>query len=97
MQATPGSLSADYKAPGGKLLRVRLTLDTDLVQLNLEISLAKELRQGLLVDLWPRLAPSIARNVSLHSKWGITRLAGRTQSPAAERFIACVEAACSQN
>jgi DNA-binding transcriptional LysR family regulator len=75
----------------------RLTLDTDLVQLNLEISLAKELRQGLLVDLWPRLAPSIARNVSLHSKWGITRLAGRTQSPAAERFIACVEAACSQN
>lgn len=27
MQATPGILSADYKAPGGKLLRVRLTLD----------------------------------------------------------------------
>ena len=75
----------------------RLTLETDLVLLNLEISMAAELRQGLLVHLWPRLAPSIARNVSLHSKWGITRLAGRTQSPAAERFIACVEAACCPN
>lgn len=27
MKATPGSLSADYKVPGGKLLRVRLALD----------------------------------------------------------------------
>jgi lipoate---protein ligase len=27
MKATPGLLSADYKAPGGKLLRVRLALD----------------------------------------------------------------------
>ncbi len=29
MQATRGPLSADYKVPGGKLLRVKLTLDTD--------------------------------------------------------------------
>jgi len=28
MQAPRGSLSADYKVPGGKLLRVQLTLDT---------------------------------------------------------------------
>lgn len=28
MKATRGSLSADYKVPGGKLLRVQLTLDT---------------------------------------------------------------------
>lgn len=27
MKAMPGSLSADYKVPGGKLLRVRLALD----------------------------------------------------------------------
>ncbi len=27
MKATRGPLSADYKVPGGKLLRVRLTLD----------------------------------------------------------------------
>jgi lipoate---protein ligase len=27
MQATTGPLSADYKVPGGKLLRVQLTLD----------------------------------------------------------------------
>ncbi len=26
MQLTPGTISADYKAPGGKLLRVSLTL-----------------------------------------------------------------------
>jgi lipoate---protein ligase len=28
MKATRGFLSADYKVPGGKLLRVQLTLDT---------------------------------------------------------------------
>ena len=27
MEATTGPLSADYKVPGGKLLRVRMTLD----------------------------------------------------------------------
>jgi len=31
MQPTPGTISADYKAPGGKLLRVRLTVEGGII------------------------------------------------------------------
>lgn len=72
----------------------RLTLESDLVLLNLQISVAREVEQGLLVDLKPLLPRELAESMAVMSHWGIARRAGRTQSPAAERFIACLIAGC---
>jgi DNA-binding transcriptional LysR family regulator len=69
----------------------RLVLDTDMILLNLAASMQPEISRGELVDLWPWLPPQLTQSISLQSPWGIVRLAGRTQSPAAERFIACVQ------
>lgn len=66
----------------------RLTLESDLILLNLVISVAREVEQGLLVDLRPLLPAELAGSMGVMSHWGIARRAGRTQSPAAERFIA---------
>lgn len=72
----------------------RLTLDSDLILLNLVISVAREVEQGLLVDLKPLLPAELASSLTVLSHWGIARRAGRTQSPAAERFIDCLIAGC---
>lgn len=72
----------------------RLTLESDLVLLNLLISVAREVEQGLLVDLKPLLPRELAESMAVMSHWGIARRSGRTQSPAAERFIACLVAGC---
>jgi len=72
----------------------RLTLESDLVLINLLVSVAREVEQGLLVDLKPLLPRELADSMAVMSHWGIARRAGRTQSPAAERFIACLIAGC---
>jgi DNA-binding transcriptional LysR family regulator len=81
----------------------RLTLDTDLVQLNLEISLAKELRQGLLVDLWPGLRPRLpamspcTANGELRASRGARRARLRSaSSPVWKRLVARTDAGLRQ-
>ncbi len=71
----------------------RLAIDTDAVLLTLRLAVATELAAGHLIDLWPLLPKAITRNTRLTSPWGIVRQAGRTQSPAAEHFMAFVSAA----
>ena len=72
----------------------RLTLESDLVLLNLLISVARDVEQGLLIDLKPLLPKELAESLSVMSHWGIAVRAGRTQSPAAERFIEYLIAGC---
>ncbi|MBF7729439.1 LysR family transcriptional regulator [Pseudomonas sp. N040] len=72
----------------------RLTLESDLILINLVIAVAREVEQGLLVDLKPLLPAELADSLAILSQWGLARPAGRTQSPAAVRFMALLEAAC---
>lgn len=66
----------------------RLAMDTDAVLLTLRLAVAAEVAAGKLVDIWPLLPVTLRRGGTLASPWGIVRPAGRTQSPAAERFMA---------
>ena len=50
------------------------------VLLNLLISVAREVEQGLLVDLKPLLPRELADSMAVMSQWGIARRAGRTQN-----------------
>lgn len=66
---------------------------TDIILLNLVIAMERELANGLIVDLWSRMPKSLTRGQKFTSDWGIVRLAGRTQSPAAQQFMKAFEVA----
>jgi DNA-binding transcriptional LysR family regulator len=71
----------------------RVTLETDAILGTLRLAVANELASGALVDLWPHLPSSLRKIPPPHSRWGIVRPAGRTQSPAAEHFMSELAAA----
>ncbi|MBK6637482.1 MAG: LysR family transcriptional regulator [Rhodocyclaceae bacterium] len=68
----------------------RLTIDTEAILVTLRLAVATELSTGHLIDVWPHLPKAITRGTRLTSAWGIVRQAGRTQSPAAARFMAFI-------
>jgi DNA-binding transcriptional LysR family regulator len=68
-----------------------LATGSNIVLANLNICVAQLLSEGLLVDLWSHLPATLRPSTRPTIQWGIVRLAGRTQSRAAELFMQMIE------